>query len=77
MLGSACGCASTLEMTGILGVLISVAASAASNLETAGSMKLVWNAPATARRTYNVMVQPLPLSSNRTEIFNFRIQVSL
>lgn len=51
--GSACGCASTLEMTGILGVLISVAASAASNLETAGSMKLVWNAPATARRTYN------------------------
>jgi len=49
--GSACGCALTLDMTGILGVLISVAANAASNLETAGSMKLVWKAPATAKRT--------------------------
>lgn len=49
--GSECGCASTLEMTGILGVTISVTANAASSLETAGSMKLVWKAPATARRT--------------------------
>ena len=49
--GSACGCASTLDITGILGCLISVAANAASNLETAGSMKLVWKAPATAKRT--------------------------
>jgi hypothetical protein len=39
-------------MTGILGVLISVAANADSNLETAGCMKLVWKAPATARRTW-------------------------
>lgn len=52
MSGFAWGCASTLDITGILGVLISVAANAASNLETAGSMKLVWNAPATARRTW-------------------------
>jgi len=50
--GSEWGCASTLEMTGILGVRISVAANADSNLETAGCMKLVWKAPATARRTW-------------------------
>jgi hypothetical protein len=40
-----------LDITGILGCLISVAANATSNLETAGSMKLVWKAPATAKRT--------------------------
>lgn len=39
--GSECGWASTFDITGILGVLISVVASAASNLETAGSIKLV------------------------------------
>jgi len=49
--GSVCGRAFTLEMTGILGVLMSVDANAASNLDTAGSIKLVWKAPATARRT--------------------------
>lgn len=38
-------------MTGILGVLMSVDANAASNLDTAGSIKLVWKAPATAKRT--------------------------
>jgi len=38
-------------MTGILGVLISVVANAASNLDTAGFIKLVWKAPATARCT--------------------------
>ena len=52
MSGSEWGCASTLEITGILGDLISVAANADSNLETAGCMKLVWKAPATARRTW-------------------------
>ena len=49
--GSACGSASTLDMTGILGFLITVDAKAASNLDTAGSMKPVWKAPATANRT--------------------------
>lgn len=39
--GSACGCASTFDITGILGVLISVALKAASNRETAGFIKLV------------------------------------
>ena len=51
MSGSAWGCASTLDITGIRGVLISVAANAVSSLDTAGSMNLVWKAPATARRT--------------------------
>lgn len=51
MAGSACGWASTLDITGILGGLMAVAANAASNLDTAGSMKLVWKAPATASRT--------------------------
>lgn len=49
--GSACGSASTLDITGILGVLITVDAKAASSLDTAGSIKPVWKAPATANRT--------------------------
>lgn len=49
--GFACGRASTLDITGIFGVLISVRARADSSLETAGFMKLVWKAPATASLT--------------------------
>jgi hypothetical protein len=40
-----------VRITGILGVLKSVVAKAASNFSTAGPINCVWKAPATARRT--------------------------
>lgn len=49
--GSECGLASTFEMTGMRGVLISVLLRASCNFATAGCMYSVWKAPATARRT--------------------------
>jgi hypothetical protein len=49
--GSECGCASTLEMTGMRGVDMLVAASAPRSCSTAGCMNSVWKAPATASFT--------------------------
>lgn len=59
-------------MTGILGVLMSVDANAASNLETAGSIKLVWKAPATARRTCHNEEKALLLCERQCEYDKFR-----
>ncbi len=60
--GSECGCASTLEMTGMRGVTMLVAASAPRSCSTAGCMNSVWNAPATASftvmRAYDRQITP-------------------
>ena len=49
--GSLWGLASTLEMTGMRGFLNSMSSSTFSRAGTAGAMKSVWKAPATASLT--------------------------
>lgn len=66
--GSECGCASTFEMTGMRGAVMFVDASAPRSRSTAGCMKSVWKAPATASFTVIRACTPTHSPDTCTEV---------